>query len=71
MINMARLTNQISADLRAAIQAAVDDGIITPTEIIEYLEDNGFEPVPTRMTVISILGKCGVVYVHGGWEKVE
>ncbi len=68
---MARLPNDKSAELRAAIQAAVDGGTITPTDVLDYLEDNGFEPIPTRMTVISILEKCGVVYVHGGWEKTK
>ena len=68
---MARPTKEFSTDLRAAIQAAVDDDTITPTEILEYLEDNGFDTLPTRMTVISILEHCKVVYVHGGWEKVE
>lgn len=68
---MARLTTKVSEELRAAIQAAVDDNLITPTEILEYLVDNAFSPIPTRMTVISILEKCGVVYVHGGWEKAK
>jgi len=68
---MARLTNKISTELRAAIQAAVDEDVITPTDVLGYLEDNGFQPIPTRMTVISILEKCGVVYVHGGWEKAK
>lgn len=68
---MARLTNKISAELRAAIQAAVDEDVITPTDVLGYLEDNGFQPIPTRMTVIAILEKCGVVYVHGGWEKAK
>ena len=68
---MARTTKQTSADLRAAIQAAVDDNIVTPSDVLEYLEDNGFDPMPTRMTVISILGECGVVYVWGRWEKKQ
>lgn len=68
---MARLTNKISTELRAAIQAAVDEDVITPTDVLDYLEDNGFQPIPTRMTVIAILEKCGVVYVHGGWEKAK
>jgi hypothetical protein len=68
---MARLPNKTSVELRAAIQAAVDDGIIEPSAVIEYLDDNGFEPLPTRMTVISILNVCGVVYVRGRWEKKQ
>ena len=68
---MARLTRQTSEDLRAAIQAAVDDNIITPSDVLDYLEDNGFDPMPTRMTVISILSECGVVYVWGRWEKAK
>ena len=66
---MARRASETSSELRAAIQAAVDDNIITPTDILEYLADNGFEPMPTRMTVIAILDKCGVHYVWGRWEK--
>lgn len=68
---MARLARKTSADLRAAIQAAVDDNIITPSEVLEYLEENEFDPMPTRMTVIAILGECGVVYVWGRWEKAK
>ena len=68
---MARLTKQTSADLRAAIQAAIDYGLLTPTAILDYLTDNGFEPMPTRMTVIAIMEKCGIQYVSGYWTKTR
>lgn len=68
---MARLTQAQSADIRAAIQAAVDDGYIAPTDVIEYLMDNGCDPLPTRMTVISILRECGIEYVLGYWTRTR
>ena len=58
-------------ELRAAVQAAVDEDIITPTEVLEYLEDNSFEPMPTRPTVISILNDCGIIWVAGGWMNTK
>jgi len=68
---MANHTKQQQSELRAAVQAAVDQDIITPTEILEYLEDNAFEPLPTRPTIIAILEACNVVFIAGGWMKIE
>lgn len=68
---MGRHSNIQALELRAAVQAAVDDDIITPTEVLEYLEDNGFSPMPTRPTVISILNDCGIIWVAGGWMNTK
>jgi len=64
---MARRTIESAAELRAAIQAAVDAGNISPTEVLEWLEDNDCEPLPSRTTVISILPSCGVVMLRSAW----
>lgn len=64
---MAGTTKIKSMELRAAIQAAVDAGNISPTEVLEYLEDNGYDPIPHRATVISILPSCGVVQIRQAW----
>ena len=72
-VNMTRgryYKNQ-NIELRAAVQAAVDDGLITPSEVLDYLLDNGFEPMPTRPTVIAALNECGVIYIAGGWIKTD
>ena len=44
--------------------------IIIPTDVIDYVIDNGWEySDPTRMTVIKILNQMGVEYIEGYWVK--
>jgi len=68
---MANHTKDQQAELRAAIQAALDDGVETPSDVLEYLEDNDFEPLPTRPTVIAIMQKCGMEFISGYWVRTR
>jgi hypothetical protein len=68
---MARYKQNQHEEVRAAIQAAVDDGAETPSAVLEWLEDNGFEPMPTRPTVIAVLSEIGIEYVAGYWTRTK
>lgn len=68
---MANHTKNEQAELRAAIQAALDDNCETPTDVLEWLEDNDFEPMPTRPTVIAIMERCGMEYISGYWVRTK
>lgn len=68
---MSRYKQAQHEEVRAAVQAALDDGCETPSEVIAWLENNGFEPMPTRPTVIVIMAECGFEYVAGYWVKTR
>ena len=68
---MARRTQKTHNELRAAVQAAIDGGTITPTDVIAFLLDNGFDPMPTRSTVIVVMRECGVEYISGYWVRTK
>lgn len=69
---MANKTKNVQAQLREAIAVAVDQDVIAPSDVLEWLIDNGWEhEIPTRPTVIAILEDCGVEYVSGYWVKVD
>lgn len=68
---MANHTKEQQAELRAAVQAALDDEMETPSDVLGWLEDNNFEPMPTRPTVIVIMEKCGMKYVSGYWVRTK
>ena len=69
---MTRTSRQEQSELRAKVKEAIDFDILAPSDIIEYILDNGWRyEMPTRPTIIAILKENGVEYKHGGWERVR
>ena len=67
---MANRTKNIQEEIRRLIKVAVDQDIITPNEVEEYIEDNGQER-PHRMTTIKILKENGVEFVAGYYMNTK
>ena len=69
---MANRHRQEQNELRAKVKEAIADDILAPSDIIEFILDNGWRyEMPTRPTIIAILKENGVEYKHGGWERVR
>lgn len=58
-----------SIKFRERVEAALADGVETPTEVLEWIEkhkDKG-EAVPSLPTIVKIMGEFG--YKKGKWSK--
>lgn len=67
---MTRTSRIEQAELRAKVREAIEADILPPSEVIEYILDNGWRyEMPTRPTIIAILKENGIEYRHGAWER--
>jgi hypothetical protein len=70
---MANRHKALQEKLRWSVAQAVQDGLRSPDQIVEYLVNNGWDTaeLPTKPTSIEQLRKNGVEFFRGYWELVK
>lgn len=67
---MATRPEQERNKLREMVYDAIQQGIIQPKDIMDWLNDNGWPySLPSKMTIETVLKENGVIYVWGQWVK--
>jgi nitrogen fixation protein len=68
---MAQKPKDVQQKLRELVSSAVNQNVVTPQSVKDYLIDNGWEyDLPTLPTIEKLLKANKVEYVKGYWVRV-